>query len=294
MSNFQRPFLKWAGNKYQVLPEIWSVLPNKGKRFIEPFAGSGSVFLNVTLDPVKTYSSYVIGDSNPDLMNLYDAVKKDGAGFINRCRVLFHGDGKTIPSGNARPQYEHLRDVFNGKKSDPALTALGIGRSEIFVYLNRHCFNGLCRYNSKGGFNVPFGRYAGPNVPEDDILLFHKQVQNMQFTAGDYTALLANTKPGKGDVVYLDPPYVPLSATASFTDYSNDGGFPMAKQEELAKLAEQYAAAGAVVLVSNHDTPTSRDLYKKASSIHAFNVTRFISAAGKSRNKAPELIAVFQ
>ena len=294
MSDFQRPFLKWAGNKYQVLPEIWKVLPNKGNRFIEPFAGSGSVFLNVTLDAKKAYGSYAIGDSNPDLMELYKLVKKDGAAFIKRCRIIFNGDGKSIPSGNDRTQYEHLRNVFNGKKVDPVLAALNIGRSEIFVYLNRHCFNGLCRYNSKGGFNVPFGRYKGPNVPEDDILLFHKQIQTVVFTAGDYTTLLAGLKPTDGDVVYLDPPYIPLSATASFTDYSNDGGFPMAKQKELAKLAEQYAAAGAVVLVSNHDTPTSRELYKNASAIHAFEVTRFISAAGKSRSKAPEIIAVFK
>ena len=293
MSTFQRPFLKWAGNKYQVLPEIWKVLPDKGNRFIEPFAGSGSVFLNVTLDPQKMYGSYVIGDSNPDLMELYKLVKTDGAAFIKRCRIIFNGDGKTIPSGNDRTQYEHLRDVFNGKKIDSVLTALNIGRSELFVYLNRHCFNGLCRYNSKGGFNVPFGRYKGPNVPEDDILLFNKQIQNVAFNSSDYTTLLATLKPTAGDVVYLDPPYVPLSATASFTDYSNDGGFPMSKQKELAKLAEQYAGAGAVVLISNHDTLVSRELYKNASAIHAFGVTRFISAAGKSRNKAPELIAVF-
>lgn len=294
MSDFQRPFLKWAGNKYQVLPEIWKVLPKQGNRFIEPFAGSGSVFLNVTLDPALAYGSYAVGDSNPDLMDLYELVKKDGQAFLERCRVLFHGDGAAIPSGNDRPQYEHLRDVFNAKKTDPALDALGIGRSEIFVYLNRHCFNGLCRYNSKGKFNVPFGRYKGPSVPDDDILLFHKQIQKVTFTAGDYTKLLAKLNPGDGDVVYLDPPYVPLSATASFTDYSNDGGFPMTKQEELAALAEKYAAQGAVVLVSNHDTSVSRDLYKNATSIHAFEVTRFISAAGKSRNKAPELIAVYK
>ncbi len=294
MSDFQRPFLKWAGNKYQVLPEIWKVLPTQGKRFIEPFAGSGSVFLNVTLDPALTYGAYAVGDSNPDLMDLYELVKKDGQSFLERCRILFHGDGAAIPSGNDRPRYEHLRDVFNAKKIDPALDAVGIGRSEMFVYLNRHCFNGLCRYNSKGKFNVPFGRYKGPSVPHDDILLFHKQIQSVTFTAGDYTKMLATLNPGDGDVVYLDPPYVPLSATASFTDYSNDGGFPMAKQEELAKLAEKYSAQGAVVLVSNHDTTVSRDLYKNASSIHAFEVTRFISAAGKSRNKAPELIAVYK
>lgn len=294
MSNFQRPFLKWAGNKYQVLPEIWKVLPQKGNRFIEPFAGSGSVFLNVTLDKTKSYGHYAIGDSNPDLTDLYKLVKTDDVSFIKRCRILFYGDGKTIPSGNDRTQYEHLRDVFNAKKVDSVLTTLNIGRSELFVYLNRHCFNGLCRYNSKGGFNVPFGRYKGPNVPEEDISLFHKQIQNVTFTAGDYTTLLAGMNPTDGDVIYLDPPYVPLSATASFTDYSNDGGFPMTKQKELAQLAEKYAAAGAVVLVSNHDTAQSRELYKNASSIHAFEVTRFISAAGKSRNKAPELIAVFK
>ena len=289
---YQRPFLKWAGNKYQVLAHLLPHIPNQGARFIEPFAGSGSVFLNLKLSTSHQFQDYHVNDSNPDLVGLYNAVKTDPAGFITRCNLLFNGDPKLgIPNGNLRAQYEHLRDVFNKKKTDAVLTSQKITRSELFVYLNRHCFNGLCRYNSKGEFNVPFGRYKAPQVPADDVHVFGKaSTSNVHYTVGDYETLLAALKPGKGDVIYLDPPYVPLSATAGFTDYSNDGGFPMSKQKALATAAENAAKKGAIVIVSNHDTPTSRDLYKNAKTIYAFDAPRFIGG-GK---KAPELIAVFK
>lgn len=288
----QAPFLKWAGNKLRVLPHLLPHIPATNGRFIEPFVGSGSVFLNVKRDPGFTFSSYTVGDFNSDIVDLYDAVKVDPHGTIARIAMLFEGHG-LIPHGNNRTQFEHLRDVFNGKVQDSELARHGIGRPELFVYLNRHCFNGLCRYNSSGEFNVPFGRYArGPVVPVDAINAFHALAQGVTFVAGDYGALLASLNPGAGDVVYLDPPYVPLSPTASFTSYSS-GVFGLAEQQELARLANHYAGQGAVVVVSNHDTPLVRQLYKGAA-LHAFNVKRFVGASAASRKAAPEILAVFR
>ena len=286
------PFLKWAGNKLRVLPHLLPHIPVQNGRFIEPFVGSGSVFLNVKSDARFSFSSYVVGDYNQDLVDLYDAVVKDPQGTVDRTTLLFDGNAQ-MPHGNSRARYEYLRDVFNGKAVDSVLTQHGIGKPELFVYLNRHCFNGLCRYNSSGEFNVPFGTLArAPSVPADAMLGFHRVAQGVRFVGGDCAALLAQLNPGSGDVVYLDPPYVPLSITSSFTSYSK-GVFGLTQQQELADVANHYAGQGAVVLVSNHDTPLVRQLYQGAT-IHAFNVQRFVSAKASSRKAAPELLAVFQ
>lgn len=289
MSDYQRPILKWAGNKFVLLEKLLDHIPASGNRFIEPFCGSGSVFTNVKAN--CTYREYHVGDSNKDLIDLYKSTAANPKDFIKKLQLLFNGDS-TTPSGNSRDRYMHLRDVFNGKVVDPVLVAAGIGRSELFVYLNRHCFNGLCRYNSKGQFNVPQGRYKTIKIPDQEILAFSQQSKNVHFYTDDFVTLLDTLQPKADDVVYLDPPYLPLSDTANFTDYSNDGGFPFSKQEELAKLAEKYHALGAIVLVSNHNTSTAQDLYKNATKVLEFDVPRFISG-NKDRKKAPELLAIY-
>lgn len=269
--NNTRPFLKWAGNKYRIIDRIRKVLP-EGKCLIEPFAGSCAVFLNTD------YERYIINDNNPDLIHLYNILKKDGADFIKKCRYYF------TPRFNSEDQYYKLRKKFNE-------TTDVYKRAVLFVYLNRHGYNGLCRYNLKGGYNVPFGRYKSPYFPEKEMLIFHEKAQSAEFILSSFESIIRSAK--RGDVVYCDPPYVPLSPSANFTSYST-GGFNMDKQQQLADLANETSAKGISMLISNHNTSFTRKAYDKANIITKFHVQRFISCNGKKRGTAGELLALFE
>ncbi|MDH5600486.1 MAG: Dam family site-specific DNA-(adenine-N6)-methyltransferase [Gammaproteobacteria bacterium] len=265
-----RPFLKWAGNKYRIIDRVRKALP-QGKCLIEPFAGSAAVFLNTD------YERYIINDNNPDLINLYNLLKKEGITFIKKCRHYF------TPKYNNEEQYYKLRKQFNETKDQ-------YKRAMLFVYLNRHGYNGLCRYNLKGGYNVPFGRYKAPYFPEKEMLVFHEKAQNAEFVLSSFEEVIQSAR--KGDVIYCDPPYVPLSSSANFTSYSS-GGFNIEKQQQLAELAKQTSAKGIPILISNHNTAFTRKAYDKANKITKFHVQRFISCNGKKRGTAGELLALF-
>ena len=265
----KKAFLKWAGGKSRILDRIKAVLP-KGNRLIEPFIGSGVVFLNTD------YPAYLLADSNQDLINLFLHLKNEGEDFIDYCKKYF------IPENNNETTFYKLRDLFN-ETSDTRLKAA------LFIYLNRHCFNGLCRYNSKGKYNVPFGRYKNPLLPEKAMLGFHKKSQHAIFETADFHITMEKAK--SGDVVYCDPPYVPLSATSSFAEYATEG-FGMAQQQALADMAKKLVKRGVTVVISNHDTAFTIEAYKPAK-IFTFEVQRFISCDGDNRKKVGELLAVF-
>jgi DNA adenine methylase len=264
-----KPFLKWAGNKYQIVERIKEVLP-PGKRLIEPFVGSGAVFLNTD------YQDYLLADSNRDLINLFKHLQSEKEEFLEYCRSFF------TPLNNDSDVFYGFRTEFNSS-DDTRL------RSALFIYLNKHCFNGLCRYNSKGEYNVPFGRYKRPYFPEKEMLYFAKKAHNANFRVADFTDTMGQAE--TGDVVYCDPPYVPLSATANFTKYSS-GDFGNQEQKELARQAELLANRGITVVLSNHDTEFTRLAYSSAKII-SFDVQRYISCNGEKRDKAPEVLAVF-
>lgn len=264
-----RPFLKWAGGKYRLVERIKAVLP-PGKRLIEPFVGSGAMFLNTD------YPAYLLADTNADLINLYCRLQTEGEAFITYCHTFFR------PETNEKEWFYELRTQFNQTSDQREKAAL-------FVYLNKHCFNGLCRYNSKGQFNVPFGRYKQPHFPETEMRFFWQKAQKAEICQGTFTETMAAAIPG--DVVYCDPPYHALSKTANFTSYS-DTPFGWTQQEQLAKMARELADRDIPVLISNHNTDEIRELYAGAQ-ITEFFVQRFISCDGANRNKAPELLAYF-
>ncbi len=265
-----RAFLKWAGGKYPLVDDIKRYLP-AGDCLIEPFVGAGSVFLNTD------YDAYILADINSDLINLYNIVKTRHEEFIRDARKLF------TPEFNQSERFYQLRNEFN------ACTDI-YRRSLLFLYLNRHCYNGLCRYNLKGSFNVPFGRYKKPYFPEDELHWFSEKAQNAQFVCEHYQQTLLKAQ--KGSVVYCDPPYVPLSATANFTAYHTNS-FNLADQQNLARLAQQLIAERQVpVLISNHDTELTRDWYSSAI-LHEVTARRTISSNILQRSKVVELLALF-
>jgi DNA adenine methylase len=267
-----RAFLKWAGGKYSLSGVIGNMLP-VGERLIEPFVGAGSIFLN------SDYNDYLLNDINQDLINLYKILQKNSDAYIDDARKLF-----TIPN-NSPETYYHLRVEFN-RSNDSYY------RSLLFLYLNRHGYNGLCRYNKSGGFNVPFGRYKRPYFPEAELAFFAEKAQKATFVCQSYREMFAQAKPN--DVIYCDPPYVPLSKTASFTSYAGNG-FGLDEQADLANAAEEVIKkTNVTVLISNHDTIWTRKIYQHAKRLKSIQVARTISQKGESRKKVAELLALYK
>lgn len=265
-----RPFLKWPGGKYRLVDRIIATLP-KGEVLIEPFVGGGSVFLNAE------FKRCILNDANQDLIDLYQTLQQHGKPFIRHCRTLFK---KTY---NTEKQYYRLRKQFNQIEDVSE-------RSALFLYLNRHGYNGLCRYNMrKGEFNVPFGRYQKPYFPESEMESFFEKSKRVTFVCEDFRKTMKRAR--KGHIVYCDPPYVPLSNTARFTNY-RAGGFDLKEQEALSVLAKKLAKKGIPVLLSNHSNEITQQMYQGAD-IDEFLVQRFISCKGKKRQRVLELLAMF-
>lgn len=264
-----KPFLKWAGNKYGIIDRVKAVLPS-GQRLIEPFAGSAAVFLNTN------FQTAILNDINADLINLYRYLQKDGHKFIGYCQTFF------VPEMNNADTYYQFRKIFNNTQDERL-------RAALFLYFNRHGYNGLCRYNSKGEYNVPFGKYAKPYFPEVEMQAFHQKIQGITLLKQDFVSVMEMAQPG--DVIYCDPPYVPLTETANFTNYSG-GGFGQKEQQMLADMAKSLSRRGVNVVISNHDTVFTQTAYESAKII-SFQVRRMISCKGDARGQANEMLALF-
>ncbi len=265
-----RPFLKWAGGKFRLTERIAKALP-EGKRLIEPFVGSGAVFLNTD------YERYTLGDINPDLITLYQLLKKERGKFIEFAEQWFTG------KENDKAAYYHWREEFN-RTNCPRT------KSALFIYINRHGYNGLCRYNGSGKLNVPFGRYKKPYFPADEMHQFAERAKHATFVCAPFDKLMNRAR--SGDVIYCDPPYVPLSDSANFTSYAKEG-FRLDDQLALAVKAHKLAKRGVSVLISNHENGLTRELYEHAK-LSRFQVRRSISCNGAGRAKAWELLALYQ
>ena len=262
--------LKWAGNKQKLAERITAVLGD-APLLIEPFAGAAAVTLG------SDYPAYWLGDCNPDLINFYRHVQMFGGNFVDYCQSLF-------ADGNQAETYYRRRSLFNSID-----TPHDWDRAALFLYLNRHGYNGLCRYNRQGGYNVPFGRYKRPYFPQTELMNLYEKLSRVELFQMDFEELVGYAQPG--DVVYFDPPYAPL-APNSFSDYAS-GGFSLPDQQRLARVARALAARGVRVVVSNHDTPLTRELYRGAR-IEAFPVKRTISCKSNGRLPVRELLAVFE
>ena len=256
--------LKWAGSKVRIIETLKQHLP-AGQRLVEPFAGSCAVMMNTD------YPEYLITDVNPDLISLYQAIKLDAEQFIQDAKRYFE-------VGNDAERYYSIRADFN-------LCSDWQWRAAMFLYLNRHCFNGLCRYNQSGGFNVPFGKYKAPYFPEAEIRAFAEKAVRATFVCCDYSEALRMVRPG--DVVYCDPPY--LTETGNFTAYHSDG-FGLEGHGRLARRARRLSAKGIPFVLSNSDTAMVRYLYKDFS-ITEITAPRSIGAAAGSIKSAQEIIA---
>ena len=262
----KKPFMKWLGGKRRLMPQILQLLP-PGGRLVEPFVGGASVFMGTD------YDDYLLADANCDLINVYKHLQRDGVKFINKCDKYF--DDKY----NNKSAYDDLKDEFNSSQDDEK-------RAILFVYINRHCFRGKCQYNKDGRINMSYGWQKKPYFPRDEMIAFHKKSNIAEFVCAPFEETMQSARPG--DVIYCDPPYTPETGKNGFVEYTKNG-FDIYDHESLVVLAEQAHMRGIPVLISNHDTKETRDLYSRATKISTIDVTRFFGR----RQKASELLALY-
>lgn len=258
--------LKWAGNKTAIMPELLERLPAGALRLVEPFAGSCAVMMSTD------YPAYLVADINPDLINLYQVIKDNSEGFIEGSRYLW-------ANTNNEDDYYRIRNAFNGE----AIKAGKYLRAVYFLYLNRHSYRGLCRYNRKGEFNVPYGNYKKPYFPESEIRAFAEKAKRATFICASYEETLSMLQ--VGDVVYCDPPY-----DGTFTNYHTNG-FGDDDQYRLASILERRASEGHHIVISNSDTALTRSLYR-GFSYYSLTAKRSIGVESGKSKSAAEIIAV--
>ncbi len=271
-----KSFLKWAGGKIKLLPKLRELGIESGKRFIEPFVGSGVVSLNMP------HPELIMADTNPALIALWCQIRFNK----NVVKDLGHYFDSQL---NHEDTYYKLRNTFNYYNLK-SWNEREVAR--LFLYLNKHCFNGLCRFNAKGEFNVPYNhRKTAPSYPISEIQHAVEVSKRMAFPQHcSFTEMFEIVK--KGDMVYCDPPYSPLTAD-SFVDYSK-GGFGFEEHVKLRDLALLAKTNGATVIISNNNTEETRRFYKDADEVHFIDVQKNISCKGDGRTKQSEIIAVYR
>jgi DNA adenine methylase len=292
-----KPFLKWAGGKSQILDHIRRKYPDGlGKtmsRYAEPFVGGGAVLFDV-LSRYALEEIY-ISDINRELIAAYTAIRDYTEEMIDILKKL----ESQYLSANAEARKEIYyagRDRFNVLKASDNESS-GNESTELaalFVFLNRTCFNGLYRVNSHGSFNVPQGNYKNPTIcDEQNLLAVSEALRNVTIVCADYKD--SRRFIGENTFAYFDPPYRPLTATASFTSYA-EGGFGDKEQAELARFIDEMSGRGAYIVASNSDpknTDEADDFFDRLYSQHnisRISANRAINSVGSSRGKISELL----
>jgi DNA adenine methylase len=263
-------FVKWAGGKKQLIEQFKPFFPKKIEKYAEPFVGGGAVAFYI----IKTYKpkEVLLSDNNEELINCYRVIRDNPAGLID----ILKGYKK-----------QHNKDFFYKIREVDPKTLSPILSVARFIYLNKTCFNGLYRVNSKGKFNVPIGDYKNPNIcPEEDLKEISILLQVVKIEHMPFEEVLKYAK--KGWFVYLDPPYYPLKKGLSFTTYTKEK-FLDEEQKKLADVFKKLDKAGCDVMLSNSDTDFIKDLYKGYNT-KIVKASRMINCNGSGRGKINELV----
>lgn len=275
LSSVPKPFVKWAGGKRQLLPIITSHIPKKFENYFEPFLGGGAVFFHLLSQDKKT--KWFISDLNSDLILSYIIIRDKVKDLISELEIHSVNYFK-----NPSTYYYKIRES-NPKKDVEKVSRL--------LFLNKTCFNGLYRVNSKGRFNVPLGKYVNPNiVNEKNFLAVSEVLQSKEISikCQDFEDAIKNTS--AGDFVYLDPPYQPISTTANFTSYT-DNDFNYDDQKRLYTKFNDLDKRGVKVLLSNSKSKEILRLFKEFSDgIIEINANRFINSVSQRRTGHSELL----
>ena len=269
--------LRWAGGKRKLAPTICNLLPTEfwsgPGRYFEPFVGGAAVAIEVATK--RSSKEFYLSDCNEDLINLYETVQNEPEkliAYISKQEFF-----------NTSDCYYKVRSAA---ETDP------IARAARTLYLNATCFNGLYRTNASGGFNVPFGQLANPDFRKTELICeLSSLLKDAVFSTQNFDEFLNLHQPITGDVVYFDPPYIPLSSTSSFTSYAK-AGFGIDAQEHLAKVIHQLVRNDVSVILSNSYTDLTMKIFVDTGlTFHKVSMMRSISAKAQSRNSVYEILA---
>ncbi|MFA5049859.1 MAG: DNA adenine methylase [Candidatus Micrarchaeia archaeon] len=268
--NDPKPFVKWAGGKRQLIDTLFNNIPESFNNYHESFLGGGALYFKLWSEGL--IKKAFLNDFNHDLINVYQIIKSRPKELIEE-----------LKSG----KYKNEKDTFyNIRKSKPHDL---VETAAIFIYLNKTAFNGLYRVNSKGEFNVPFGKYSNPKIcDEENIMIVSESLKRAALSYGDFSQVLKNVK--KGDFVYLDPPYHPISKTSNFTNYTK----LEFKEEDQIRLNDTYNRldnSGAFVMLSNSTAPFIVDLYSNYNTLRV-DARRAINCKADKRGLVSELVAL--
>ncbi|MDY3974170.1 MAG: DNA adenine methylase [Veillonella caviae] len=268
------PIVKWVGGKRQLLSEIVPLLPKITKKitYVEPFIGGGAVIFDQ--QPVKG----IINDYNAELINVYEVIKNEPKPLLELLEIH--------KSLNSADYFYEIRELDRDDKYDDLSS---VEKAARIIYLNKTCYNGLFRVNQAGQFNTPYGKYKNPNIVNRPVIMAMSDYFNsndIQIMQGDYRDVLRNLD--KNSFVYLDPPYMPISSSSSFTGYT-ENGFSGIEQLNLKNICDELNERGIKFLLSNSDHPYLREIYSKYK-ITTVQARRTINSNAKRRGEINEIL----
>ncbi|WP_430828174.1 DNA adenine methylase [Enterococcus faecalis] len=269
-----KPFVKWAGGKRQLMSEIIKYKPQSYKKFVEPFVGGGSVFME--LQNPKT----VINDYNPELINAYITIRDNLSELVQELEKHKENDSK-----------EYFYELREWDRNGILENKTNVERAARFIYLNKTCFNGLFRVNSQGQFNVPYGNYKNPNIVNREVLIADSKFLNksgIRILNEDFEKAAKIAR--KGDFVYFDPPYASLDDTQNFVGYTLNG-FDYKEQERLRDLFIELDKKGCFVMLSNSSSKIIHELYYDyRDTTVIIGASRNINSKASGRGKVDEVL----
>lgn len=272
-----RSILKWVGGKKRIIQPLRKVF-GEVDCFVEPFVGAGSVFMNTN------FPKYILSDYNPDLVAVLRSAMEAPDDLVQACEELW-------VNGCDPEVYAERRAILNDREKVTVEDT--IDRAAIFIYLNRHGYNGLCRYNQAGGYNVPYGDHpTKPYLPKEEIHAFWKRCTESEVELRCCGFEETITSAPKGSLIYADPPYIPSSKTASFAQY-HKASFNQQHQRQLAKLLKEAHLRGCRVVLSNSDTLLTKDIYY-GFQWETVEVGRYLGSKAETRGRVNELIGVLE
>jgi DNA adenine methylase len=274
-----RPVVKWAGGKAKLADTLLAEMPAKIGTYVEPFCGGGAVFFRLAGEETRRFERAILADKNEHLIALYTAIQ-------TRVDELIEAVGK-LSKAHLSLAPEAREAHFYKVRNRDVPSADVVGRGARLVFLNKTCFNGLWRENASGKNNVPFGRYANPKILDIEALhAAHRALRGVKLKVADFAKVTEKLK--KGDFVYFDPPYVPVSKTANFTNYAKDGFGPV-DQSRLRDLLRRLHGRGVEAMLSNARTPETEELYREFER-RAVPMPRAINSDPGKRGDVEELV----
>lgn len=270
-----KPFLKWAGGKRALADCIMQFMPSHSNAYFEPFVGGGALFFALKAKGLLESKKIYLSDKNSELINAYQVIQNNPKALLKEL--------KSLQTNHSKEQFYTIRNM---DKNENFINEDSVFRATRFIYLNKTCFNGLCRYNSKGEFNTPMGSYKNPKIYDEELILnASNALQGANLFCEDFEEILREVK--SGDFVYFDPPYYPLNKTSSFVSYTDN--FLENEQIRLAKLFKNLNSKSVKVLQSNSNTSFIRELYSEFEIID-IKAKRAINCKGKGRREITELL----